>query len=90
MNAREDFWARRKAGVTAEAEAEVAQDVAEQDATELAEMEAKNDAEIIAELDLPDPDTFKMGDDVTGFMSKAVPDRLRRRVLRRLWRLNPR
>lgn len=88
-NVRDDFWARRKAGVTAEAEAKVAQDVAEQNSTELAKMAAKDDAEIVAELELPDPDTFQIGDDVSGFMSKVVPDRLRRRVLRRLWRLNP-
>ena len=89
MNPREDFWARRKAGVLAEQDAEIALDVAEQDAVALAENEAKDDAEILAELDLPDPDTLEMGDDVAGFMSKAVPDRLRRRALRRFWRLNP-
>lgn len=89
MNTREDFWARRKAGVAAEAEAEVAHDVAEQDAVALAETEAKNDADILADLDLPDPDTLEMGDEISGFMSKAVPDRLRRRALRQFWRLNP-
>ena len=30
-----------------------------------------------------------MGDDFTVFMSKAVPDRIRRRALRTLWRSNP-
>lgn len=89
MNTREDFWARRKAGVAAEAEAEVAQDVAELDAIALAGTEAKDDAEILAELDLPDPDSLELGDEISGFMSKAVPDRLRRRALRRFWRLNP-
>ena len=38
---------------------------------------------------MPDPDELQAGDDVSGFMAKAVPDRLRRRALRRLWRLNP-
>ncbi|MFT5613295.1 MAG: hypothetical protein ACI8Q6_000571, partial [Granulosicoccus sp.] len=89
MNTREDFWARRKAGVAAEQEAEIAVDVAEQDAIALAEQEAKDDAEILAELNLPDPDTLKLGDEISGFMSKAVPDRLRRRALRRFWPLNP-
>jgi hypothetical protein len=32
---------------------------------------------------------MKMGDDFSAFMSKAVPDRLRRRALRRLWLANP-
>jgi hypothetical protein len=30
-----------------------------------------------------------MGDDFSAFMSKTVPDRLRRRALRRLWLANP-
>ena len=30
-----------------------------------------------------------MGDDFSVFMSKAVPDRIRRRALRTLWRSNP-
>ncbi|WP_171129067.1 MULTISPECIES: DUF3306 domain-containing protein [unclassified Ruegeria] len=84
-----DFWSRRKAAVEAEAKAEALvaehQIVAEQHA----ELEDKTDAEILAEFDLPDPDALQPGDDVSGFMAKAVPDRLRRRALRRLWRLNP-
>ncbi|MEX0279208.1 MAG: DUF3306 domain-containing protein [Ruegeria sp.] len=84
-----DFWSRRKAAVQAEAEAE-AQAVDEQIiAQQRTELEEKTDAEILAEFDLPDPDTLEAGDDVSGFMAKAVPDRLRRRALRRLWRLNP-
>ncbi|MEX0329002.1 MAG: DUF3306 domain-containing protein [Ruegeria sp.] len=84
-----DFWSRRKAAVQAEAEAD-AQAVEEQIiAQQRTELEEKTDAEILAEFDLPDPDTLEAGDDVSGFMAKAVPDRLRRRALRRLWRLNP-
>ena len=56
---------------------------------EQAELEAREDAEILAELDLPDPDTLEAGDDVVAFMARAVPERLRRRALRRLWRVNP-
>ncbi|WP_171207666.1 MULTISPECIES: DUF3306 domain-containing protein [unclassified Ruegeria] len=84
-----DFWSRRKAAVEAEAKAEAL--VAEQQivAEQHAELEDKTDAEILAEFDLPDPDALQPGDDVSGFMAKAVPDRLRRRALRRLWRLNP-
>lgn len=84
-----DFWSRRKAAVQAEADAEAL--AAEQQiiADQHAELEEKTDAEILAEFNLPDPDTLQAGDDVSGFMAKAVPDRLRRRALRRLWRLNP-
>lgn len=89
MSQTRDFWSRRRAAVQAEAEAEAI--AAEQQivATQQAELEEKTDAEILAEFDLPDPDTLQAGDDVSGFMTKAVPDRLRRRALRRLWRLNP-
>lgn len=53
------------------------------------EADERTDEEILAELGLPDPDDLTLGDDFTGFMSKAVPDRLRRRALRQLWRANP-
>ena len=47
------------------------------------------DEEILEELGLPDPDSLKPGDDVRGFMAKAVPERLRNRALRKLWLTNP-
>lgn len=76
-----DFWSRRKAKVAQEAQAEeIVQDVPQ---------EELSDAEILAKFDLPDPDTLKLGDDIKGFMSKAVPEHLRRRALRKLWRTNP-
>lgn len=56
---------------------------------ETAEVDERSDEEILAELGLPDPDDLTLGDDVAGFMSKAVPDRLRRKALRQLWRANP-
>lgn len=79
--AQEDFWSRRKAKVAQEAVLE--DEVVVQPDPEL------SDEEILASLELPDPDTFALGDDIKGFMSKAVPDHLRRKALRRLWRLNP-
>ena len=89
MSASLDRWSRRRAAVQAEAEAEaLAQqqaDVSERQA-ELAE---KTDAEILAELDLPDPETLQPGDDFSGFMQAAVPEHLRKQALRRLWRSNP-
>ena len=84
-----NFWSDRKARVLAEEQAEEHAAVAEIEATELAAQEAKSDEALLEELGLPDPDELKLGDDVKGFMSKAVPDRLRRRALRQLWRLNP-
>ena len=89
MNGELDFWARRRAGVAAEAKAE--QDVLEAQALaeEHAALEEMSEAEMLAELDLPDPDTMTQGDDFSVFMAKAVPDQIRRRALRTLWRSNP-
>lgn len=78
-----DFWSRRKARVAQEAEEVEAPVVEETPDEEL------SDEEVLAKFDLPDPDTLKLGDDVKGFMSKAVPEHLRRRALRKLWRTNP-
>lgn len=89
MTAGGDFWARRKAAVQSEQEAEEKALEARRIEEERAELEEKSDAEILAELGLPDPDTIEPGTDVAGFMKAAVPDRLRRRALRRLWRINP-
>lgn len=89
MSGKADFWSRRKAAVLAEAEADTVALRQEQVEAERATLEEKSDAEILAELDLPDPENLKMGDDVSRFMAETVPDRLRTKALRRLWRLNP-
>ncbi|MGX0902700.1 hypothetical protein ACSSV8_001265 [Roseovarius sp. MBR-79] len=89
MSRQGDFWSRRKARVEAETQAE-------QRAAEAAELVArdaalaeKTDEDLCEELGLPDPDTLGLGDDFRAFMAKTVPDRLRRRALRRLWTSNP-
>ncbi|NIZ13759.1 DUF3306 domain-containing protein [Phaeobacter sp. HF9A] len=88
MSAR-NFWSRRRAAVEAEELAE-ARALAE---AEVAEREAalaeRDDADILAELELPDPDTLGEGDDFKVFLSKAVPARIKARALRRLWASNP-
>lgn len=84
-----DFWSRRKAAVKAAEEAEHAEKAAEAAAVERAQLEEKPDAEILEELGLPDPDTLTEKDDFSRFLGAAVPERLRRRALRRLWGLNP-
>jgi len=89
LSAGRDFWSRRKAAVEAEADAEARQRDAAQRAEERAELAQKSDAEILAELNLQDPDTLEPGDDFAAFLQSAVPERLRRRALRRLWRSNP-
>jgi hypothetical protein len=91
--AQDTFWSRRRKAVASEelaaklaieAEAQAVEKVAQEKA-----ISEKTDEELLAELELPNPDTLKMGDDFSVFMQKAVPDRLRRRALRTLWRSNP-
>ena len=84
-----DFWARRKAAVEAEAEAEKRAEAAAEAAQREQALEDKSDEEILAELELPDPDTLEEGDDFKVFLRDVVPARIRTRALRRLWRLNP-
>lgn len=84
-----DFWARRKAAVQAEAEAERRAEAAAEAAEREQALEEKTDEEILAELELPDPDTLEEGDDFKVFLRDVVPARIRTRALRRLWRLNP-
>jgi hypothetical protein len=92
------FWARRRAAVRAEAEAAQAATAAGSAATgaiaEAAPLpeageDRPSDAEILAGLGLRDPETMGLGDDFAAFLRAEVPEHLRRRALRRLWRSNP-
>ena len=89
MSRGSDFWSRRKARVEAEELAEAKAREASDLAAREAALEEKSDAEILEELGLPDPDSLQEGADFKAFMAKAVPDRIRRRALRRLWLSNP-
>ena len=89
MNARADFWSRRKAAVADEVRAGEEAEWEAQAAEERKALEERPDEEVLAELELPDPDTLKQGDDFSAFMAEAVPEKLRRRALRQLWRSNP-
>ena len=89
MSQGSDFWSRRKRAVEAEAVEDQRQvEEAEAKAAQ-AELEEKSDEDILEELGLPDPDQLEPGQDISGFMQKAVPERLRQRAMRKLWRLNP-
>ncbi len=89
MTGGDDFWTRRKAAVLAEQQAAHDAETAHDEADEAARLAAMADADILTELDLPDPADLAPGDDIAGFMAPAVPERLRQRALRQLWRLNP-
>ena len=83
------FWARRRAAVQAEAEADLRAAEEARAVERRAELAEKDDAEVLKEMGLPDPASLKAGDDFTGFMARDVPEHLRRQALRTLWRSNP-
>ena len=89
MTLQQSFWSRRKQAVEAEARQEAEARRTAEEAEALAVQEQKADDDLLAELDLPDPDSLKAGDDFSAFMSKSVPARLRNRALRKLWVSNP-
>ena len=84
-----DFWSKRRAQVAAEAEQETRAALASDAAQEDAALGERSDEEILAELELPIPEDLDSTEAVQAFMKSAVPQRLKTRALRRLWRLNP-
>jgi len=55
----------------------------------LAVNETLPERELLEKYGLPDPDAIELGTDITGFMRKEIPEFLRRRALRSLWKSNP-
>ena len=75
-------WSERKRAQEApEAEVEVPP---EQDP-----LEGLSDEEILAQLDLPEPESITAGEGARAFLASTVPHHLRHRALRTLWRTNP-
>lgn len=83
-----DFWTRRRAAARAEEEARARSE--EEARAAAVETEAETDSELCATLGLPDVEALGPGDDLSAFMARAVPQRLRRRALRALWARDPR
>lgn len=83
------FWARRRAAVEAEAQAELHAEQEKQAAVQAEALAQKDDAEILADMGLPHPEEMQSGDDFAAFMARDVPEHLRRQALRTLWRSNP-
>lgn len=84
-----DFWSRRKAAVREAELREEAQIEEQQTAEQVASLEEMTDEEICEKLELPNPDELDAKADFKPFLQAFVPERLRRRALRRLWTLNP-
>lgn len=74
-------WSQRK--LAAEAEA------VQEDETPRDSDAAQADSGKIDPADLPDIDSLDSNSDFTVFLKEGVPDALRRRALRKLWRLDP-
>ncbi|MEQ8898067.1 MAG: DUF3306 domain-containing protein [Roseovarius sp.] len=89
MTATTGFWSRRRAAVAAEQQAEAAaREEAERQAHEQA-LAQRPDADLLAEAGMPEPETLTTAEEVQEFLKTALPQRLKTRALRRLWRLNP-
>lgn len=89
MREASSFWSRRRAAVQAEAEAEARVQAEAEEQARVAALAEKDDAEILSDLGLPDPAAMQQGDDFAAFMSRDVPEHLRKQALRTLWRSNP-
>ena len=84
-----DFWSRRKAKVAEEQAVEVKAAHNAVIAEKHKALEEKTDAEICEEFGLPDPDELQPGDKIVAFMRDEIPERIKRRAMRALWRSNP-
>ncbi|WP_100639192.1 DUF3306 domain-containing protein [Marinobacter salexigens] len=85
-------WSRQKAEAARKQETPtppVVEAEPSPEAQELAVNEALPEQEVLVKYGLPDPDSIVLGTDITGFMQKEIPELLRRKALRALWRSNP-
>lgn len=85
-------WARVKAEAGKQAEPLPPQGIDPEPSPEERELlinETLPEREVLEKYGLPDPDTLELGADVTGFMRKEIPELLRRKALRALWKTNP-
>lgn len=85
-------WARKKSEASRKVEPTAPATTVAEPSTEeqeLAVNESLTEQEVLEKYGLPDPDAIELGTDITGFMRKEIPELLRRRALRSLWRSNP-
>ncbi|OEY66431.1 DUF3306 domain-containing protein [Marinobacter sp. X15-166B] len=85
-------WSRQKAEAARKQEAPpppVVEAELSPEAQELAVNETLPEQDVLVKYGLPDPDAIVLGTDITGFMRKEIPELLRRKALRALWKSNP-
>ncbi len=80
-------WSRRKRGEASPGALESETAAAEPESQESQESPDTGDPEVVAKL--PDLDSLTEDSDFTAFLQDGVPEVIRRKALRRLWRLNP-
>ena len=85
-----DRWSARKRGIETE-EMPENPDTEHPDAPDQAEapVDARSDADYLAEAGLADPDDLPADGDFTAYIKANLPERIKQRALRRLWRSNP-
>lgn len=83
-------WSRRKRRLAEAERPDPAEPEVAAPAAEIPEPDSPEaEAELLERLRLPVPETLKAGDDFSAFMKAGVPEFLRKRALRVLWRSNP-
>ncbi|WP_288365827.1 DUF3306 domain-containing protein [uncultured Marinobacter sp.] len=85
-------WARKKAEAGKQVEQPAPPAVEPEPAPEEHEFavnESLPENELLEKYGLPDPENIQLGTDITGFMRKEIPEFLRRKALRGLWKSNP-
>lgn len=85
-------WARKKAEAGKRTEQPLPPPVESEPAPEEQELalnEALSEQELLEKYGLPDPANIELGTDITGFMRREIPEFLRRKALRGLWKSNP-
>lgn len=82
-------WSRRKRAVAAADAPTPVADLPEEPLDEDTYAAPEDEAALLERLGLPVPELMGKGDDFSGFLKSGVPEFLRRRALRVLWRSNP-
>ena len=84
-----DFWSRRREAVAREERAEEAAALVAEEAERERALEEFSDEDLLEEAGLKAPEELDSPEAVREFLASALPQRLKTRALRRLWRLNP-
>ena len=89
-------WSKRKISGNEKSLNQNNSDIKKNKLEEIDKSDEKNDKfaglpddEILKQLNLPDPEKMKAGDNFKNFLKKNVPEHLKKKALRKLWLTNP-